>query len=123
MTTMTWLEREYWSQPRPVVPASRPGGSAPAVPITLITPITAITSAPTAPAARFERQGSELVLIVPITASEARHGALVMVPAPGTSVRLRIPPGTTTGRRFQVPRVSAPAPDGFGDLTVVVEVY
>lgn len=116
MTAMTWLEREYWSQPRPVVPASRPGGSAPAV--------TPAPSTPTAtPSARFERQGSELVLVVPISASEAQHGALIKVPAPGTSVRLRVPPGTTTGRRFRVPRVSAPAPDGFGDLTVVVEVY
>lgn len=116
MTAMTWLEREYWSQPRPVVPASRPGGSAPT-----LTP--APSTPPAAPSARFERQGSELVLVVPISTSEAQHGALIKVPAPGTSVRLRVPPGTTTGRRFRVPRVSAPAPDGFGDLTVVVEVY
>jgi molecular chaperone DnaJ len=61
--------------------------------------------------------------MVPISVSEALHGALVMVPAPGTSVRLRVPPGTVSGRRFRVPRASAPAPDGFGDLTVVVEVY
>lgn len=113
MTTMTWIEREYWSQPRPVVPASRPGGAASAV---------APPPSRTAPTARFERHDSDLVLVVPITASEAQHGALVMVPAPGTSVRLRVPPGTKTGRRFRVPRASAPAPDGFGDLTVVVEV-
>ena len=113
MTTMTWLEREYWSQPRPVVPASRPGAS---------TPAADAPTPQTAPAARFERQGSELVLVVPISATEARHGALVKVPAPGSSIRLRVPPGTTSGRRFRVPRASAPAPDGFGDLTVVVEV-
>ena len=115
MTTMTWLEREFWSQPRPVVPSSRADGSG------------AISTAPKndaepAPAARFERHGSELVLVVPITTTEAQHGALVKVPAPGTSVRLRIPPGTTSGRRFRVPRANAPAPDGFGDLTVVVQV-
>jgi len=115
MTTMTWLEREFWSQPRPVVPNSRSESSTP------------ISTAPTqvsdaTPAARFERQGSELVLVVPITATEAQHGALIKVPAPGTSVRLRVPPGTTTGRRFRVPRANAPAPDGFGDLTVVVQV-
>jgi molecular chaperone DnaJ len=74
------------------------------------------------PAPRFERQGSELVLIVPISASEAQHGALIKVPAPGASVRLRVPPGTSSGRRFRVPRANAPAPDGFGDLTVVVQV-
>ena len=115
MTTMTWLEREFWSQPRPVVPSSRADETAP------------ISTAPkpvleAVPAARFERQGSELVLVVPISATEAQHGALIKVPAPGTSVRLRVPPGTTSGRRFRVPRANAPAPDGFGDLTVVVQV-
>lgn len=105
---MTWLEREYWSTPaRPGTSAGRSVASTAAVP---------------AAAARFERQGSDLVLVVPISSAEARNGALVMVPAPGTNVRLRIPPGTTSGRRFRIPRVSAPAPDGFGDLTVVVEI-
>lgn len=95
MSTMTWLERDCWSTaPRSLAPT----------------------------AARFERQGEELVLVVPISETEARNGALVMVPAPGASVRLRVPPGTTTGHRFRVPRGHAPAPDGFGDLTVVAEV-
>ncbi len=109
MGAMTWLEREYWSAPgHPGAPAARSVASTVAV--------------PPAPAARFERQGSDLVLVVPISATEARNGALVMVPTPGTTVRLRVPPGTTSGRRFRIPRVSAPAPDGFGDLTVVVEI-
>lgn len=114
MTTMTWLEREFWSQPRPVVPATRADDSA------LIS--TAEQPTPDTSVARFERHGSELVLVVPITPTEAQHGALIKVPAPGTSVRLRIPPGTKSGRRFRVPRANAPAPDGFGDLTVVVQV-
>lgn len=106
---MTWLEREYWSTPaRPGTTAGRSVASFAAVP-------------PPA-AARFERQGCDLVLVVQISRTEALNGALVMVPAPGTNVRLRIPPGTTSGRRFGIPRVSAPAPDGFGDLTVVVEI-
>lgn len=109
MSAMTWLEREYWSTPaRPGPTAGRAVATSAAVPPTL--------------AARFERHGSDLVLVVPISPTEARNGALVMVPTPGTSVRLRIPPGTTSGRRFQVPRVNAPAPDGFGDLTVIVEI-
>ena len=115
MTTMTWLEREFWSQPRPVVPT--PGSEGPAPVGSMPRP-----ASPPEPAARFERHGSELVLVVPISATEAQHGALIKVPAPGTSVRLRVPPGTTSGRRFRVPRANAPAPDGFGDLTVVVQV-
>jgi DnaJ-class molecular chaperone len=117
MTTMTWLEREYWSQPRPSVPGSRPAVSDQA---NLAPTVAEGAEAP--PTARFERHGSELVLVVPISATEAQHGALIKVPAPGTSVRLRIPPGTISGRRFRVPRANAPAPDGFGDLTVVVQV-
>jgi DnaJ-class molecular chaperone len=73
-------------------------------------------------AARFEGQGEDLVLGVSIRADEAEHGALISVPAPGATVRLRVPPGTKTGRRFRLPRSNAPAPDGFGDLKVMVEV-
>lgn len=120
MTTVTWLERDRWSTlpPRPLSHgAVAPGPGAlprtrPAIPATPVS-----RSAP-----RFERHGTELVLVVAITADEATHGALIAVPAPGTTVRLRVPPGTASGHRFRVPRFHAPAPDGFGDLTIVVEV-
>lgn len=101
MTTMTWLERDRWS--------TRPGTGDSEVTATVV-------------GARYERVGSELALIVPIAAAEAANGALVLVPVPGTSVKLRIPPGTVDGHRIRVARPHAPAPDGFGDLTVVVEV-
>jgi DnaJ-class molecular chaperone len=71
-------------------------------------------------AARFERVGSELVLAITIRATEAEHGAMIAVPAPGQTVRLRIPPGTTVGRRFPLQRQHAFGPDGFGDLAVLV---
>lgn len=73
-------------------------------------------------AARFERQGGELVLVVGVRADEAEHGAMITVPAPGQLMRLRVPPGTTSGRLFRVPRSSTFAPDGFGDLLVRVQV-
>src|SRR4051812_28721788 len=101
MSVVNWLERDRWSQP------SRVG--VPKV-------------AGTSHAARFERAAGELVLVVTIRADEAEHGALISVPAPGQAVRLRIPPGTSTGRLFRLPRSNAPAPDGFGDLLVRVEV-
>src|SRR5689334_12794814 len=99
--TVTWLERDQWSTPPP-----RPGA--------------AHTDPRMAP--RFEREGTDLVLVVPIGHEEARNGAMITVPTPGAAVRLRVPPGTQTGKRFRVPRINAPAPDGFGDLVVVVEV-
>jgi DnaJ-class molecular chaperone len=109
MSEITWLERDRWS----TVP--RNSGMARYV-------VPATDQAVTPLAARFERQGAELVLVVSIRADEAEYGSLVSVPAPGETVRLRIPPGTTTGRRFRLPRSNAPAPDGFGDLTVMVQV-
>jgi len=106
MTAITWLERDRWST------GPRGAGIAPAQSEVALKPL----------AARFERHGPDLVLVVSIGATEAEHGAMISVPAPGADVRLRIPPGTSTGRHFRLPRANAPAPDGFGDLLVMVEV-
>ena len=105
ISEITWLERDRWST---VPRGSRVGNH--------------LSSCVAPLAARFEGQGADLVLVVSIRAEEAEHGAMISVPAPGTAVRLRIPPGTVTGRRFRLPRANAPAPDGFGDLKVMVEV-
>lgn len=99
MTAITWLERDRWSTPVPSHEVA-------------LKPL----------AARFDRIDQDLVLVISIGASEAEHGAMISVPAPGSDVRMRIPPGTTTGRLFRLPRPNAPAPDGFGDLLVQVEV-
>jgi hypothetical protein len=101
VSVVNWLERDRWSQP------SWAGAAA---------------MAPKPLSARFERAAGELILVVSIRPEEAEHGALISVPAPGQSVRLRVPPGTTSGRLFRLPRSNAPAPDGFGDLLVRVEV-
>jgi DnaJ-class molecular chaperone len=102
MSVVNWLERDRWSRP------AWPDGSE----SSLQKPLSA----------RFERAAGELVLVVSIRPEEAEHGAMISVPAPGQNVRLRIPPGTSTGRLFRLPRSNAPAPDGFGDLLVRVEV-
>jgi DnaJ-class molecular chaperone len=101
MSVVNWLERDRWSRPA----WSGDSGSE-------RKPL----------AARFERSAGELVLVVWVRPEEAEHGAMIVVPAPGQSVRLRIPPGTLSGRLFPLPRTNAPAPDGFGDLLVRVEV-
>jgi DnaJ-class molecular chaperone len=104
ITEITWLERDRWS----TVPH--------------VSRVPNVTQCVAPLAARFEGQGADLVLVVSIRAEEAEHGAMISVPAPGTTVRLRVPPGTKSGRRFRLPRANAPAPDGFGDLKVMVEV-
>jgi molecular chaperone DnaJ len=108
ISEINWLERDRWS----TIPGSTRLPTSGAHSAGAVAPL----------AARFERQDGNLVLVVTIRAHEAEHGALISVPAPGETVRLRIPPGTTSGRMFRLPRANAPAPDGFGDLVVSVQI-
>ena len=68
----------------------------------------------------FGRDGKNLTLTVPVTFSEAALGAHVKVPTlDDSTITIRIPPGTTTGRRLRIP---ASASTGGADLIVEVEV-
>ncbi len=68
----------------------------------------------------FGRDGKNLTLSVPVTFSEAALGAQIPVPTlDGSTVTIRIPPGTETGRRLRIP--ASPATGG-ADLIVEVEV-
>ena len=68
----------------------------------------------------FGRDGRNLTLTVPVTFSEAALGAHVKVPTlDDSTITIRIPPGTTTGRRL---RIQASASTGGADLIVEVEV-
>ena len=68
----------------------------------------------------FGRDGKNLTLVVPVTFSEAALGAEVQVPTlDGSTVTIRIPPGTRTGRRLRIPASSS---TGGADLIVEVEV-
>ena len=68
----------------------------------------------------FGRDGNNLTLVVPVTFSEAALGAEVQVPTlDGSTVTIRMPPGTRTGRRLRIP---ASASTGGADLIVEVEV-
>jgi len=71
----------------------------------------------------FGRKGKDLTLSVPITFPEAALGAEVKVPTlDGSSVTLRVPPGTRSGRTFRVRGRGVPVAAGVGDLLVTVEV-
>jgi len=71
----------------------------------------------------FERHGNDLALTVPVTFPEAVLGTEIRVPTLDGAVRLRIPPGTPSGRTLRVRGKGVRAPDGTtGDLLVTVEV-
>lgn len=75
------------------------------------------------PSAMFGREGDHLTLTVPVTFSEAALGTKLEVPTLNGSVRLKIPPGTQSGRTFRVRGKGIARPKGKpGDLLVTVEV-
>ena len=69
----------------------------------------------------FKREGKNLVLDVPITFAEAALGADILVPRlDGSSVVIRIPPGTTTGKRMSVRSTDADANGASDGLCMIV---
>ena len=72
----------------------------------------------------FGRSGDNLTITLPVTFPEAALGAEVKVPTlDGTSVTLKLPPGTTNGRVLRVRGKGVPRRDGTkGDQLVTVEV-
>lgn len=72
----------------------------------------------------FGRKGSDITLDLPITFSEAALGAQVEIPTIDGKVRLRIPPGTQSGRTFRLKSKGAPKPNGRGrgDMLVTARV-
>lgn len=50
----------------------------------------------------FERKGKDLYVDVPITLSEAVNGAKIEVPTVNGSVKMTVPPGTSSGQQFRV---------------------
>jgi DnaJ-class molecular chaperone len=76
-----------------------------------------------APHARFTRHGKDLEVRLPITLSEAAAGGKIDLPTPHGTIALKIPPGTSSGKRLRVkghgvrPKSGEP-----GDLYAVVEI-
>jgi molecular chaperone DnaJ len=68
----------------------------------------------------FERDGTHLILRLPVTYSQATLGATVEVPTLAGLEELRIPPGTPSGKVFQLRSKGMPDPHGGrpGDLHV-----
>jgi molecular chaperone DnaJ len=73
---------------------------------------------------RFERDGDDLHIRVPIAVHEAALGAKIDVTSLDGPARVRIPPSTQSGQRFRVRERGVPSPrDGHrGDLVVEVQI-
>ncbi len=71
---------------------------------------------------RSSRNADDLTLTVPVTYPELVLGATVTVPTLDSTVSLRVPPGTASGRTFRVKGRGVPRRDRTGDLLVTVEV-
>jgi molecular chaperone DnaJ len=77
------------------------------------------------PSKLFHRRGSDLVIDVPVTYTEAALGATVEVPTPyGDRVSLKVPAGTQDGRQLRIRGHGAPklGASGKGDLIARLRV-
>lgn len=71
----------------------------------------------------FSMSGNNLKLTVPVTFAEAALGATVQVPTlDGSTVKVKIPAGTPSGRTLRVKNRGLKTSKGLGDLHVTVEV-
>ncbi|NMC20354.1 MAG: DnaJ domain-containing protein [Thermogutta sp.] len=75
------------------------------------------------PHPHFERKGNDLYVKLPITIPEAVLGAKVDVPTPRGTLSVKVPPGTSSGRRLRIPGHGIRAKDGEpGDLYAEVQI-
>ena len=71
----------------------------------------------------FQRSGKNLELQLPVTLKEAALGASVDIPTPSGRVSLKIPPGSSSGRRLRVKGQGVKSASGqAGDLYVELQI-
>ena len=75
------------------------------------------------PHPRFRVEGRDLYVDLPVTPWEAALGAEVEVPTLDGKTRVRVPPGSSTGRKLRLRNQGLPGPrGGHGDLYATVKV-
>jgi molecular chaperone DnaJ len=72
--------------------------------------------------ARSEKNADDLTLTVPVTYPELVLGSTITVPTLDSTVSLKVPAGTTSGRTFRVRGRGVARKNRTGDLLVTVEV-
>ena len=75
------------------------------------------------PHSLFRVSGHDLYLDLPLTPWEAALGAIVDVPTLGGTVSLKVPPGTSAGRKLRMMKRGLPKPtSGAGDQFAIVQI-
>jgi DnaJ-class molecular chaperone len=71
----------------------------------------------------FRRRGNDLEVAVPVTVAEAALGAKIDVPTPQGEISLRIPPGSSSGKRLRLKGMGAATETGGrGDLYAEIQI-
>lgn len=74
------------------------------------------------PHPHLERKGKDLFLSVPVTVGEALSGATITVPTPSGEVKLKIPPGSQSGKKLRLKGKGVPDPKTQQDGDLYVEL-
>jgi curved DNA-binding protein len=75
------------------------------------------------PHALFRPSGHDLYIDLPLAPWEAALGATIEVPTLDGAVNLKVPPGTTAGRKLRLGKKGLPKPGGGeGDLYAIVQI-
>lgn len=71
----------------------------------------------------FRRHGDDLELSVPVTLAEAALGAKIDIPTPQGEISLKIPAGTSSGKRLRLKGLGVPREKGdHGDLYAEIQI-
>ncbi len=70
----------------------------------------------------FHRQGNDLEVAVPVTLAEAALGTKIDIPTPKGIITLKVPPGTSSGKRLRLKGMGVASQSGLGDLYAEIQI-
>ncbi len=70
----------------------------------------------------YSRRENDLILRLPVTIAEAALGAKIDVPSPWSTITLKVPPGSSSGRRLRVKGHGVRTSKTHGDLYVEIQI-